>query len=204
MSFLGAGFETSSSTLSFCLYELARNVELQEEVRQHVRQVLRKHGGQPTYEALNEMTDLTNVVNEALRMHPPVSFLDREAARDYKIPGADIVLPKGTGVVISVLGLHNDPRYWKEPQRFMPARFREENSKDRPSYTFLPFGEGPRLCLGMRVAYLQVKLALVHILNNFEVLPTPETPSSLRYEPSKLIGTPAGKVALRFRKIPVC
>ncbi|XP_049840483.1 cytochrome P450 6B4-like [Schistocerca gregaria] len=81
ISFVGASFETSSSVL-YSLYELARNVEVQEEVRQHVRQVLRKHGGQPTYEALNEMTDLTNVVNEALRMYPPVSFLDREAARD--------------------------------------------------------------------------------------------------------------------------
>ncbi|XP_049767432.1 cytochrome P450 6j1-like [Schistocerca cancellata] len=201
MSFLNAGFDTSSSTMSFCLYELARNAELQEEVRQHVRQVLKRHGGQPTYEALNEMTDLTNVVNEALRMYPPVNFHDREASRDYKIPGTDIVLPKGTGVIFSVTGLHNDPRYWKEPHRFMPDRFREENSKDRPSYTFLPFGEGPRLCIGMRVAYLQIKLGLVHILNNFEVLPAPDTPSSLRYEPSKFIGTPAGKVALRFRKV---
>nr|AVL92844.1 CYP450 [Locusta migratoria] len=203
MSFLTAGFDTSSSTMSFCLYELARHQELQEEVRQHIRQVLKKHGGQPTYEAVNEMTDLTNVVNETLRMYPPVNFHDREASRDYRLPGTDVVLPKGTGVVISVVGLHNDPRYWQDPHKFWPDRFKEENSRDRPSYTFLPFGEGPRLCIGKRIAYLQVKLGLVHILNNFQVLPKPDTPSSLRYDPSRFIGTPAGKVALHFRKIPV-
>ncbi|XP_049840484.1 cytochrome P450 6j1-like [Schistocerca gregaria] len=145
MSFLAAGFDNSSSTLAFALFELAWNQSLQEEVRQHVRHVLSKHGGHVTYEAVTEMTDLTNVVSETQRKYPTVNFLNREASRDYRIEGTDIVLPKGTAVFVSVAGLHSDPKYWKEPLRFWPDRFREENSRDRPSHTFMPFGEGPRM-----------------------------------------------------------
>ncbi|XP_046979973.1 cytochrome P450 6j1-like [Schistocerca americana] len=200
MSFLAAGFDNSSSTLAFALFELAWNQSLQEEVRQHVRHVLRKHGGHITYEAVNEMTDLTNVVSETQRKYPTANFLNREASRDYRIEGTDIVLPKGTAVFVSVAGLHSDPKYWQEPLRFWPDRFREENSRDRPSHTFMPFGEGPRTCIGMRFAYMQVKAALVHILNNFEVHPAPSTPTTLSYHPSRLVGTPAVNLSLLFKK----
>ncbi|XP_049793716.1 cytochrome P450 6j1-like [Schistocerca nitens] len=202
MSFLRAGFDTSASALAFAVFELARDRELQQQVRQRLRAVLRRHGGRVTYEALSDMRDLTNVINEALRMYPPANFLDREASRDYQIPGTDIVLPKGTGVVVSVSGLHHDPRYWTEPHRFIPDRFKEENSRDRPKYTFLPFSAGPRICIGMRVAYLQVKIGLLYILNNFEVYAVPTTPNTLRVDSSKLIVTPAGDVVLGFRRIP--
>ncbi|XP_049767854.1 cytochrome P450 6j1-like [Schistocerca cancellata] len=185
---------------AFTLFELAWNQSLQEEVRQHVRHVLSKHGGHITYEAVNEMTDLTNVVSETQRKYPTVNFLNREASRDYRIEGTDIVLPKGTAVFVSVAGLHSDPKYWKEPLRFWPDRFREENSRDRPSHTFMPFGEGPRTCIGMRLAYMQVKVVLVHILNNFEVHPAPSTPTTLRYHPSRLVGTPAGNLSVLFKK----
>ncbi|XP_049793549.1 cytochrome P450 6j1-like [Schistocerca nitens] len=200
MSFLAAGFDNSSSTLAFALFELAWNQSLQEEVRQHVRHMLGKHGGDITYEAVSEMSDLTNVVSETQRKYPTVNFLNREASRDYRIEGTDIVLPKGTAVFVSVAGLHSDPKYWREPLRFWPDRFREENSRDRPSHTFMPFGEGPGTCLGMRLAYMQVKVALVHILNSFEVHPVPSTPTSLSYNPSRFVGTPAVNVSLLFKK----
>jgi cytochrome P450 len=89
---------------------------------------------------------------ETLRMYPIVSFLERKCCIDYELQAPDgngtIILPAGTGVYISVLGTHFDPTYFPEPQKFDPERFTEDNKHSRPNYTYLPFGEGPRMCLG--------------------------------------------------------
>lgn len=76
-------------------------------------------------------------------------MLDRTCKNDYKIPGCDLVLPKGTHVNISVLGMHHDPDYYPDPEKFDPERFSEENKRDRPQFTYLPFGDGPRICIGL-------------------------------------------------------
>jgi hypothetical protein len=88
---------------------------------------------------------------ETLRKYPIVSFLERKCFIDYELPapnGNGITLPAGTGVYISILGPHYDPTYFPEPQKFDPDRFTEENKHSRPNYTYLPFGDGPRMCLG--------------------------------------------------------
>ncbi|XP_049839113.1 cytochrome P450 6k1-like [Schistocerca gregaria] len=200
LTFLMAGFETSASTMVFTLYELALNQELQQRIRQQVKEVAAKHGS-ITYEAVAEMTDLNNAVSEALRMYPVVNFLDRRSTRDYKIPGTSVVLPKDTGVVISVLGLHYDPRYWQRPHHFIPDRFSEENSKGRPNYTYLPFGDGPRQCIGMRMGLMQVRLGLAHILSNFVVGPTVHTPVPLPLDPKTFLRRPLGPLLLSFQKL---
>jgi cytochrome P450 family 6 len=92
------------------------------------------------------------VFTETLRKYPPLPFLDRKCCSDYELPAANgigtIKLPAGTGVYIPVLALHYDPTYFPEPEKFNPDRFTEENKRSRPKYTYLPFGEGPRMCLG--------------------------------------------------------
>jgi cytochrome P450 family 6 len=86
--------------------------------------------------------------SETLRKYPPVPMLNRECTRSYKIPGTDIVLEKGIRTVIPVLGLHHDPKYYPDPERFDPERFSEEEKMKRHHYVYLPFGEGPRICIG--------------------------------------------------------
>ena len=89
---------------------------------------------------------------ETLRKYPVVPFLDRVASKDYTIlsnEGKNLVLQKGTSVYISVLGIHNDPEYYPNPNTFDPQKFSEENKSQRPQYSYLPFGEGPRICIGM-------------------------------------------------------
>jgi hypothetical protein len=80
------------------------------------------------------------------------SFLDRRCISDYKLPAPSgkgtVILPAGTGIFITVLGLQNDPNYFPEPEKFDPEHFTEENKQSRPSYTYFPFGEGPRMCIG--------------------------------------------------------
>jgi cytochrome P450 family 6 len=87
--------------------------------------------------------------SETLRKYPPVPILNRECTKAYKIPDTDIVLEKGMLSVIPVLALHHDPKYYPEPERFDPERFSEEEKAKRHHYVYLPFGEGPRICIGM-------------------------------------------------------
>jgi len=88
------------------------------------------------------------VVSEAMRMYPSVPFLDRVTMEAYKVPNSDLVLEKGTPIHISLLGIHYDPKYFPDPHKFDPERFTEENKRNRPSCLYLPFGDGPRICIG--------------------------------------------------------
>jgi cytochrome P450 len=85
---------------------------------------------------------------ETLRKYPPLPVLNRECTKTYKIPDTDIVLEKGTLTAIPVLALHHDPKYYPDPQKFDPERFSEEEKAKRHHYVYLPFGEGPRICIG--------------------------------------------------------
>lgn len=95
---------------------------------------------------------LTDVVKkESLRKYPPSSVLLKVCRQDYKVPDEEIVIQKGTKVFINVWGLHRDPKYYPDPDKFDPDRFEPENVDKRPDFTFLPFGEGPRMCIGKAV-----------------------------------------------------
>jgi cytochrome P450 family 6 len=87
---------------------------------------------------------------EALRKYPSVPFLTRECTKKYTVPGTDVTIEKGTLVVIPVTGLHMDDKYYADPEKFDPNRFSEEMKNKRPQFTYLPFGEGPRICIGKR------------------------------------------------------
>lgn len=94
-----------------------------------------------------------------------VAILNRDCSHDYRIPGTDKVIEKGTSVFIPVYGLHHDPKYYPEPEKFIPERFSEENKSDsRPYY---PFGDGPRICIGMRLGLMQTKLNIATFLRNY-------------------------------------
>lgn len=100
-------------------------------------------------------------------MHTPFGFFTRRCVKDYKIPNSNVIIEKGIQVMISVDGIHYDPKFYKEPLRFRPERFSEERISfaERP---FLSFGDGPRNCIGIRFAKLQTKLGIVLLLRNFK------------------------------------
>jgi len=102
---------------------------------------------------------------ETLRKYPPFSILNRECTKRYKIPGTNVILEKGIQVVIPVMGIHHDPQYFPEPEKFDPERFSLEAKSKRHRYVYMPFGEGPRICIGNKTLYIIIrKLHLISFL----------------------------------------
>ncbi|KAM6155817.1 cytochrome P450 3A21-like [Rhynchocyon petersi] len=179
VTFLFAGYETSSLTLSFVAYNLALHPEVQVKLREEIDSTF-PNKADLTYEGLFQMEYLDMVVNETLRLFPLGGRLERVCKKTVEIHG--VTIPKGTVVMVPTYVLHHDPKYWSEPEEFRPERFSKENKKDVDPYVFLPFGAGPRLCIGMRFALLSIKAATALLLQNFSVETCKETPIPLELD----------------------
>nr|AAX48015.1 cytochrome P450 [Ochlerotatus sollicitans] len=199
--FFIAGYETSSTTMNFCLYELAKNQDVQERLREDIQEAVAANGGRVTYEMVMGLQYLDNVINETLRKYPPIESLSRVPTADYTVPGTNHVLPKGTMTAIPVYALHHDPEYYPEPERFDPDRFAPEAVQSRPAYVFLPFGEGPRNCIGLRFGLMQTKIGLITLLRNFRFSPSAKTPDALVFDVKSFVLSPEGGNYLRYDKI---
>ncbi|EFA05693.2 cytochrome P450 6BK13 [Tribolium castaneum] len=194
--FFLAGFETSSTTMTFALYELAKNSEVQEKVREEVLAVLGKHGGKITYEAIQDMKYMNQVLNETLRKYPPVPFITRQCIKEYKIPDQEIIIETGTRVIIPILGIHYDPEYYPDPQKFDPERFSEENVNKRHHYAHLPFGEGPRICIGLRFGLMQSKVGLASLLSKYRFKLNERTKQPMKFQVKSFVLAAEGEVWL--------
>uniref|UniRef100_A0A665U1W2 unspecific monooxygenase n=1 Tax=Echeneis naucrates TaxID=173247 RepID=A0A665U1W2_ECHNA len=181
--FAMAGYETSAITLTFLAYNLARNPEitkrLQEEIDTTFPNKTRVRLG--SFEGLQTTLSLF-----VIRLSPPIPRLERQAKETVKIN--DLTIPKDMIVMIPVYALHRDPELWPEPEEFKPERFSKENKDSINPYTYLPFGMGPRNCLGMRFALLLVKLALVEVLQKFSFSVCKETMIPLKMDASGILG----------------
>ncbi|KAI8790641.1 cytochrome P450 3A19 [Biomphalaria glabrata] len=162
---LFAGFETTSTTLQFCLYLLAQHQDVQEKLLLEIQEVIQSET--PTYEEVNKLKYMEQVLEETLRLFPPLPIITRKAL-ETKTYG-DVTVPQGAWVMVLLDQIMMDPKHFPQPEQFDPERFSEENVSKRDSLSFVPFGSGPRLCLGMRLAYLELKLALVHVLRKVKV-----------------------------------
>lgn len=182
--FFGAGHETTSATIAFTLHELCINPDVQERLRDEITTQLGKHGGL-TYEAVQDMKYLDMIVSETLRKYPLTPFINRECNEGYQVEGTDMVIEKGTPVLISQDSLHWNPKYFPNPEKYDPERFSAENIHNIQSYTYLPFGDGPRLCIGERFGLLSTKLGIIHIVKKFKLERNSET-----NEPIEFLRTP--------------
>ncbi|CAD6201249.1 GSCOCT00013984001.2-RA-CDS, partial [Cotesia congregata] len=183
--FFAAGFETSSTTISFALYELALNLKAQEKLRAEILKSLKKHNGQLSYDIVNEMKYLNMVLEETLRKDSPAGLLIRKSVEPYKIPDSNITLPAGTTIQIPVYSFHHDEQYYPNPKVFDPERF-NENEKRHPM-VHLPFGDGPKNCIGSRFAVYQSKLGLIAVLKNFRVTPSKSTRVPFKIDSKALV-----------------
>ncbi|VEN42423.1 unnamed protein product [Callosobruchus maculatus] len=199
--FFLAGFETSSSAISFTCYELAQHPEIQQKVRDEIETTMEKHGGKLTYEAVMEMTYMDKVVYESMRKYPALPFLLRMCSKAYRIPDTDITVEKGTRVFIPLLGIHYDPEFYSDPEKFDPERFSEENKATRPSFSWMPFGEGPRICIGMRFGMLQTKLGLYALLRKYKFTLNKKTKRPLVFSKAGILTSPEGSIWVDLEEI---
>ncbi|CAG2064903.1 unnamed protein product [Timema podura] len=128
-------------------------------------------------------------MQETLRKHTPIPNLTRICTEPFTLEGTNLKLQKGDMVIIPTMGFHHDPKYFPNPDHFDPERFSEENKKLIPSYAYLPFGEGPRMCIGMRFGLVQAKVGLVGLLSRYKFSVCEKTDIPLVYDPVSLILT---------------
>ena len=172
--FLLAGYETSSNTLSFLLYHLALNPDVQDKLRTEIKEAVESNAKRKSlYELAQNMEYLDCVLKESQRLCPAAPQVNRECCEDYDLNG--IHIPAGTEILIPIYVLHHDPDAWQDPEKFNPERFRGPAKDARHAFQFLPFGAGPRNCIGMRFALMELKMALVRILMKYKFVASPET-----------------------------
>ncbi|XP_048513690.1 cytochrome P450 6a2-like [Athalia rosae] len=191
-----AGFETSSTTAAFCLYELSLNQNIQEKVATEINEVLNKFGDL-TYDSIREMPYLHKVVSETLRKYPSLPTLNRECTKDIVLPVNGLRVTKGTSVIIPVFGLHRDPDTWPDPDKFDPERFSEESIAARHQYSYLAFGEGPRNCIGKRFGLVQTKIGLIGLLSKYRFTPGPDLKIPMGINKGNFVLGPDDDITLR-------
>ncbi|KAK2818352.1 hypothetical protein Q7C36_022285 [Tachysurus vachellii] len=196
MIFIFAGYETSSSTLSFLFYNLSSNPETMKKLQKEIDETF-PNKAEVDYDAVMNMDYLDATVSESLRLYPVALRLERVCKKTVEINGCTI--PKDTVVLIPIYALHRDPEFWTDPETFNPERFTKENKESIEQYAYMPFGLGPRNCIGMRFALVAMKLAIVEILQRFDISLSEETKVPLKLnnsgllapeEPIKIIFTP--------------
>ncbi|XP_069131891.1 cytochrome P450 3A11-like isoform X2 [Argopecten irradians] len=163
--FFAAGYETTSITLTMTAYNLALNPDCQDKLRREIEKEIGSDN--VDYENVQKLQYLDMCINETLRMYPPAMRFDRTCVKTTKVK--DITLKPGMVVTVPVYALHHDPDVWEKPEVFNPARFSPTEKANHDPMDFMPFGHGPRNCVGMRLALLEAKMAAAEMIRNFRL-----------------------------------
>lgn len=166
------------------------------KVHKEIDDVMAAHNNELSYNNLSEMKYLESCIDEALRKYPPLPFLTRDCSIPYKIPGTDLLIEKGTNVTIPVLALQRDPKYYPNPMKFDPDRFSQSKTFDK-NIPYFPFGEGPRVCIGLRMGKMQTKVGLIMLLSKFKYELGKDTPEEIAFIPQSVILAPVGGLKLK-------
>jgi cytochrome P450 len=167
ITLLIAGHETTANALTWSLHLLSRHPEIQQSVRDEATSVL--SGRNPGLEDVASLGLTTQVIRESMRLYPPIWIIERRAIEADVIGGYSI--PAKSSVVISPWTLHRHPEFWDNPDEFRPSRF-----DGSPTPAYIPFGAGPRFCIGSEFAMLEAKVILSMVLQRYRVKPVPGAP----------------------------
>ncbi|XP_046601309.1 uncharacterized protein LOC107216979 [Neodiprion lecontei] len=199
-SFFFDVYESINVTLSFLVFQIAEHPEVQDRLRQEVVDIVSDSGGL-TYEAVQRMVYMDRVINESARLYPAFGALFKRCTNDTELVGSDGItcqVSTGTSIVIPVAALHMDPEYWPKPEEFNPERFTEENKQRRHKFVYLPFGGGPRICPGQRVAVFIVKAAVATIIQKYRFDVSSRNKIPIQLNPNYFLTTAVGGLWVKF------
>jgi len=162
--FLG-GHETTSSLLTYTFYCLARHPDIQERLREHILATL--DSDELSFRALNKFTYVENVIFESIRMYAPIISPVRTSSSDFEFAGESF--RKGDHFFLCLWSGNMNPKIWPDPERFDPDRFESARLTESQRKSFLPFGAGPRVCVGRKLSLIEAKIVLIKVLSRFRV-----------------------------------
>jgi cytochrome P450 len=156
LTFYLAGHETTAKALTWTLYLLARSPQWADRVAREVEDVT--HGNDIVHEHIEKLVLTQQVIQEAMRLYPPVPIMSRQAIADVRVDGRDV--KAGTSLLFPIYAIHRHRRRWEDPDEFRPERFSAENEAAIPRYQYMPFGAGPRVCIGRTFAMMEATAML--------------------------------------------
>lgn len=169
VTLLLAGHETTASTLGWTFYLLDKHPMVWQRLHDEAVEVLGDRA--PTYEDLHRLTYASMVIEEVMRMYPPVWILPRIAQADDEVGGYHV--PAGADVVVCPYTMHRHPGFWKDPERFDPERFDPSRTANRPRYAYIPFGAGPRFCVGNHLGMMEAVFVLCSVVRQLRLTKLP-------------------------------
>ncbi|CAH0714941.1 unnamed protein product, partial [Brenthis ino] len=196
--FFAAGFETTSITTSLLLFELSKNQEAQTRVIEEVDEYFQRHDGKIEFECINEMPYLQACMEESGRLYPVLGILTREVSEEYTLPSG-LCLEKGMRIHIPVNYLHYNSEYFPNPEEFRPERFFGKERKNVKQFTYMPFGEGPRICIGLRFSKMPMIAGLLTIFRKYRVELSNNMATKVTFDPRSIVSNqPFGGIHLNF------
>lgn len=199
--FLAGGFETTATTLAFLLYELARHPEEQDKLYQEVKSQLTESSVHLGYDDVQKLKRMDAVISESLRLYPPiVLFTARVCARDTPIAGYTV--PAGAHVILPTWHVHHNPNIWPEPHKFIPDRFLSDSGQEerRHAAAYVPFGLGPRECIGRRFALLELKTVLAKLVRTYVFSVCDDTNDPIKLTVPTVTLNPVRNIKLRVTR----
>jgi len=175
MTLFLAGHETSANGLSWMMMLLGQHPEVVAKLQEEVDRVVGKE--LVTFDHLMQLNYTRQVIDESLRLFPPAWIIGREALSPDQI--GDLHLKKGDNISIFIYGLHRNPNYWEAPDEFRPERMTAEKKKAFLPNQYLPFGNGPRLCIGHQFAITEMQIALATMIQRYTFERLDDTPVSM-------------------------
>ncbi|XP_063540092.1 cytochrome P450 6k1-like [Cydia strobilella] len=197
---LQGGFDTSAVALTLMVNELAHNSKIQDKLYKELSEGKKKKDGADfSFSDLEKLVYLNCVIKESLRKYPAMGWLDRICSTDYKITDT-VTLPANTPIFINAMGMHHDPKFFPEPYKFDPDRFLPENKQNFVPFSYMPFGDGPRMCIGKRFAQMSLRYLLAELVQSMEFRPLPcsTKPNEVNFEPKAPFLMPEHPISVEF------
>nr|XP_034824100.1 probable cytochrome P450 6a13 [Maniola hyperantus] len=195
--FLLGGVNNLSVVTHFTFLELASNKNILEKLHEEIDSVFRKCNEKITFDDIEKFVYLDMILCEVLRKYPPIPSIGRNCTADTTLPSTQKRVSKDTKIIIPIYALQRDKTYFPEPDKFDPERFNNENKPKIVKYSYMPFGQGNRKCIGMKFARLLLKFSLAWILRSFTLKEQKYDPKN--FDPSLVV---LKDVSARFELIP--